>query len=316
MFEDDDFRDVLPYVFENLDCHALPNLCKVNTYIQFQIKKHGSRIHNIVIQKKTDLFIQKHPNKSQQKIIFNSIKFHDIEIYYELTLKRFVHEIAWVSITAIIRKANKYKFLQPFRLIEFMTRQDLYDTVQCNHLFYLALESKDDKLIHFVMNLKLFDPSYKNYSSVKSALVYHNMVVFNLLVKGLNLSNEIVLSIVSTDFLSNKRAKVKRNLDPTDQIEYFDPTRRRTLEVSVKRFDMLKYSESYSDLKAQMSGNVMIPFPVETHVMKCFVDQISTGFVRIMNETGENTYCGKSFKTLDDFNSFLRLISFFEIDFE
>ena len=315
MFDDDSFRDILPTIFYYVDPATLPFLCKLNKHIQASIQAN-SNIQKIVISKKTDLFISKQKTQNKGKLIARSVQTHDIQIYLELTQNRFPR--ADVSAYSILFEAVEYKYPNP---IELINRKDDYihqEGAGCR-LFELALKSQNDKFIHFVLNLRTFDPTRGNYSALRTALKHNNMVVFNLLVKWGNIPDEIVLNCLNDSFLYHRKAKCNtKKIHEQLQIEYFDPVLRRTLHVPVKKSSILKYSKRYLSLNTvsisywnsdtitpNTDPPIKIPFPVETGIINTFVSHIETGFDHVTWK----------FAVLDDFNSFVRLISFFEIDF-
>ena len=315
MFDDDRFRDILPTIFYYVDPATLPFLCKLNKHVQAAIQAN-SNIQKIVISKKTDLFISKQKTRNPWKLIVRSVRTHDIQIYLELCCNRFPNTN--VDAYSVLFEAVEYKYSNPIELIN--PRNDyFYQEHSGSMLFELALKSQNDKFIHFVLNLETFDPTYNDYSALRTALKYHNMVVFNLLVKRGNIPDEIVLNSLNDSFLYKRKAKCNtKKISEKLQIEYFDPVLRRTLHVPVKKSSILKYSKRYLSLNSEsisywnantITPNtdppIKIPFPVETGIINTFVSHIETGFNDVKWKFG----------ALDDFNSFVRLISFFEIDF-
>lgn len=311
IFEDLRFKDLLVQIFQLLDPKCIPNLMCLNFNTRNLLLDPNRCFVNIIKQKKIDLFSEMSTRKgwtSPYEQIINSPSTGDIEIfayvinkystnyersYFNLIMGnaiRFVKTKSESYSHPLFGRRTEYDFV--FQIVEqfHITREYV------NSLFEEALKSKDDTFIHFVLNLKKFDPKYNDFQAIKLTLKFKNIVVFNLLVKKSGIpESELVKLIGASQFTFHQSPKLI-------VIEYFDPTAYRTQSIQIPLFHMAKFSRR-TDLYSE--GVVKIPFPVETHVIR----SIQTCLEK--NTMNMKECC----RTMDDFYSMLRLIEFFGFEF-
>lgn len=163
------------------------------------------------------------------------------------------------------------------------------------YLFKEALNSKDDKIIHFVLNLPGFTVQYEGYKPIQLALKYRNILVFNLLVKSSGIPESDLINLVKSSRLSFKSHQTYVSLFT---IEYFDPVLYKSASIKVGLDNMIRLSNR-TDFNH--ISRISIPFPVETRIMR---------FVKAYICYGSDSFSLEYCDNVEDLYSLLRLTEF------